>query len=71
MSIKARRLVSSMTPEAKAKARQLETEGKDPITGRKPGAKAARCPSCEVKRPPNPGNQGKSPVPPENKGGAA
>jgi hypothetical protein len=62
-----------MTPEARAKAEKLRAEGKDPITGRKPGAKSAPCPACEIKKaadaakavPPS-GNKL-----PETKGGAA
>jgi hypothetical protein len=62
-----------MTPEAKAKAEKLRAQGKDPITGRKPGAKPAPCPACEIekakdaaKAAPPPGGK-----PPEGKGGAA
>jgi hypothetical protein len=50
-----------MTREAEAKAQRLQAEGKDPVTGRKEGAKAAPCPACEVKA--------AKPRPPENKGG--
>jgi hypothetical protein len=50
MSLRERRLMSSMTPEARAKAEKLRTEGKDPITGRKPGKKAAPCPACEIEK---------------------
>jgi hypothetical protein len=62
-----------MTPEAKAKAEKLRSEGKDPITGRNPDKKSAPCPACEIKKaaetakaePPS-GNK-----PAEGKGGAA
>jgi hypothetical protein len=35
MSIKARRIISAMTPEAVEKVERFEAEGRDPITGRK------------------------------------
>jgi hypothetical protein len=34
MSIRGRRLISSMTPEAKEKVARCDAEGRDPITGR-------------------------------------
>ena len=60
MSMRDRRILSSMTQEARAKAQKLQAEGRDPITGRKEGVKAAPCPACEVKA--------AKPRPPENKG---
>lgn len=40
-----------MTAEAKAEADKRKSEGKDPVTGKKEGGKAAPCPKCEVKPP--------------------
>ncbi|MDR0374408.1 MAG: hypothetical protein LBH85_01610 [Treponema sp.] len=35
MSVRDRRRISAMTPEAREKMARLEAEGKDPVTGRK------------------------------------
>ncbi|MDR1469325.1 MAG: hypothetical protein LBT00_08540 [Spirochaetaceae bacterium] len=75
MSLRDRRVISSMTPEAKAKAQRLESEGRDPVTGKKEGAKASPCPACEVKaagkRDASPAKTGTPGVSGENRGGAA
>jgi hypothetical protein len=47
MSIRDRRLISAMTPEAKEKQERLEAEGRDPITGRK-RCEGVGC-GCEVR----------------------
>jgi hypothetical protein len=48
MSLRERRILSSMTQEAMAKAEKLKAEGKDPVTGKKKGGKTVPCPKCEV-----------------------
>jgi hypothetical protein len=51
MSLRSRRIISSMTAEAKAEADKRRSEGRDPVTGKKAGGKPAPCPQCEVKPP--------------------
>jgi hypothetical protein len=51
MSLRSRRIDSSMTAEAKALAEKRLREGKDPVTGKNEGGKTAPCPRCEVKQP--------------------
>lgn len=47
MSLRERRIISAMTPEAEAKMARMEAEGLDPITG-KPLCEGVNC-RCEIK----------------------
>lgn len=47
MSVRERRIISAMTPEAQAQQAQREAQGLDPVTG-KPTTQGVKC-ECEVK----------------------
>ena len=49
MSLRDRRIVSSVSPEAAAIAAKRIAEGKDPVTGKKCDEHKPGCPTCEVK----------------------
>jgi hypothetical protein len=59
MSLRDRRIVSSMTVQARVEADKRKSEGKDPITGKKEGATTAPCPRCEIRQPTPPSGGGK------------
>ena len=48
MGYKDKRIISAMTPEAKAKTAKMESEGRNPVTGLKNGCKKPPCPACEI-----------------------